>query len=332
VAGRALAFSDPELIRLATAEFVPVTGDDWYQRRRDDAEGRFFRGVADQGPRKGEGGSTRQGIYCFTAGGKLLAYKNSTDARVMRETLRQGLARWKGLPAAERKPAAVEVPELTRVDPRYTRTLPAGGLVVKSYTRILDRDGKGALVKGSCDRAGGDRAARDHLWLTREDWQSLVPADPRKGDRFPMPPRLARRLLRFHLLDNTRGEPPSWGDDEVRAQSLTWAVEAVTPAEVRLSLRGTALLATAADPAKARRGFDAALLGHLHYDRSRKVITRLDLLAAGDHWGEGTFTRGARPGRRPLGVAFELSPGKEPADRVPPQAARAIDEYWGAAR
>jgi hypothetical protein len=332
VAGRALAFSDPELIRLATAEFVPVTGDDWYQRRREDAEGAFFRAVANQGPRKGEGGSTRQGIYCFTAGGKLLSYKNASDARVMLEALRQGLARWKALPAAEREPGAVKVPPLTRTDSRYTRTLPAGGLVVKSYTRILDRDDKGALCKGSCASPGGDRAARDHLWLTREDWQSLVPADPRKGDRFPMPPRLANRLLRFHLLDNTRGEPSSWRPEEVREQSLTWAVEAVTPAEVRLTLRGTALLATAADPAKARRGFDAALLGHLHYDRSRKVITRLDLLAVGDHWGAGPFTGGARPGRKPLGIAFELSPGKEPADRVPPQAAREIDAYWGRGR
>ena len=48
-----LAFSDPEIIKLATEDFVPVTGDDWYQRRRQDAEGEFFRKVADQGPRKG---------------------------------------------------------------------------------------------------------------------------------------------------------------------------------------------------------------------------------------------------------------------------------------
>ena len=40
-----------------------------YQRRRQDAEGEFFRKVADQGPRKGKGGATRQGIYCFTASG-----------------------------------------------------------------------------------------------------------------------------------------------------------------------------------------------------------------------------------------------------------------------
>ena len=44
---------------MATEEYVAVTGDDWYERRRDDTQGKFFRSVADQGPRKGEGGSTR---------------------------------------------------------------------------------------------------------------------------------------------------------------------------------------------------------------------------------------------------------------------------------
>ena len=66
-----LAFADPEIVRMAREDFVPVAADDWYERRRNDAEGDFFRRVADQGPRKGEGGSTRQGIYCLTADGKL---------------------------------------------------------------------------------------------------------------------------------------------------------------------------------------------------------------------------------------------------------------------
>ena len=56
---------------MAQEQFVPVTADDWYQRRRQDAEGKFFRQVADQGPRKGQGGSTRQGIYVLTADGEL---------------------------------------------------------------------------------------------------------------------------------------------------------------------------------------------------------------------------------------------------------------------
>ncbi len=178
MAGRALAFDD-EGLRKLLGEFVPVAGDDWYQRRREDDEGTFFRKVADQGPRKGAGGSTRQGIYCLTASGKLLAYKNAgQDPAVMRDTLAQGLRRWNALPADERRPGAVAVPGAPKVDGRFARTPPEGGLVLRSFTRILDR-GKAGLTRGSCEVRGGERAARDLVWLTRAEAQALVP--PTRG-------------------------------------------------------------------------------------------------------------------------------------------------------
>jgi hypothetical protein len=307
-----------------------VAGDDWYQRRRQDAEGAFFRKVADQGPRKGRGGSTRQGIYCLTAAGKLLAYRNARDPKVMRETLELGLKRFKALPADERRPGAVKVPPQGRVDARYARTPPAGGLILRGYTRILDRDDSKKLVKGTCAFTGGDRAARDHVWLTRGEWQSLVPAEPRKGQTAPMPAAITRRLVRFHLFDNTRGEPSYWRADEVRQSELTWAVTAVSGREVTMDLAGSALLSTEADTSKAKRGYDAALRGLLRYDREKKVITRLDLLALGEHWGRSTYTPGDRPGRKPLGIAFELVPGTSPAERIPPQAARRVSGYFAA--
>src|SRR3954453_13844231 len=126
---------------MATEDYVPVAADDWYQRRRGDAEGEFFRAVADQGPRKGENNSTRQGIYCLTADGKLLAYKNAGQAPdVMRETLRQGLSAWQKLPAERPRAGAVSVKDPDKTAPLYARTPPPGGLIVNVSTRILDRD------------------------------------------------------------------------------------------------------------------------------------------------------------------------------------------------
>jgi hypothetical protein len=314
---------------MATEDYVPVAADDWYQRRRDDAEGKFFRAVAGQGPRKGEGGSTRQGIYCFTADGKLLTYKNAGQLPdVMRDTLRQGLREWNKLPAERRTPGTVKVEDFENDDARYTRTPPPGGLIVNVYTRILDHE-QGELCRGTCPTRGGDQAARDHLWLTEAEWKSLVPANPSKGDRLPLPAAVAERILRFHLTDNTRGEPPMWQRDEIRSQEMTLTVEEATPAAVRLRLDGSALLATHEDAAKASRGFDVRLLGYIGYDRVKQAIDRFDVVAVGDHWGEGTYTRRARPGRMPLGVAFELASGKSGADLVPPQAARHIDGYFG---
>jgi hypothetical protein len=332
VAGRALAFSDPEILRLAREEYVPVACDDWYQRRREDDEGRFFRSVADQGPQRGAGGATRQGIYCLTASGKLLAFKNAQDANVMREALRQGLEKWRRLPASERRPGAYKYPDLEQPDARYVRTPPPGGLVVSVYTRILDHDEKDRLCRGTCSFTGGDQAARDHLWLTKAEWQGLLPAGAKKGDRFPMPRPLADRLLRYHLVDNTRGEPDFWRPEDVRKAELTWTVEEATPASLRLRLDGSAVLATDADPDRARRGYDVRLLGYLHFDREKGVVDRFDLLAVGDHWGVSTFTPGARPGRKPLGVAMELRRGNDPADLLPPQGARELRAYLGTQR
>ncbi len=60
--------------------------------------------------------------------------------------------------------------------------------------------------------------------------------------------------MRYHFLDNTRSEPPYRGPKVVRKHSLTWTVESVTPAGVRMKLVGSALLATACKA--AARHFD----------------------------------------------------------------------------
>jgi len=318
---------------MANRDYVPVTGDDWYERRRQDPEGEFFRKVADQGPRHGRGGSTRQGIYCLTADGKLLIYKNAgQNPEVMRETLKRGLVEWQKLPIERRRPGAVEVDEPGRVDERFQRQLPEGGLVINVYTRILDRLQDGGMCRGKCKAEGGEFAARDHLWLTAAEWQALIPASPKVGDQSSAPPRVAQRIVRFHLVDNTRGEPPFWKPHEDRSHELTLKVEEVTPQRIVLRLQGSALLSTDDDPAKSSRGFDVRLLGYIGYDRAKRALDRFDLVAVGDHWGNGPHTRLARPGRSPLGVAFELARGDSAAERVPPQAARDIRAYLGTNR
>jgi hypothetical protein len=326
VAGRESVFAHPEIIRLATAEYVAVAADDWYQRRRGDAEGEFFRQVANQGPRKGAGGATRQGVYCLTASGKLLTYRNHHDPDVMLSELRKGLAAWKGLPETERKPGAVEVPpqRASDLDKTYHRAPPPGALIVNVYTRALERDAEGKYIICSGGKTGyeGFGTALDHLWVTAEECRRLVAQATNEGKTFPLPDTLARRMVRFHLVDNTRGEPDYWPNC---SWDLVCRVLETDP--LRLELQGSALLTTDADPAAARRGYDVAILGKLTYDQARQTFTRFDIVALGDHWGEGTYTRRARPGKTPLGVAFELGDPANPRDRIPPQAARNASQY-----
>jgi hypothetical protein len=100
----------------------------------------------------------------------------------------------------------------------------------------------------------------------------------------------------------------------------------VTPNLV-MSLTGHVLLATDADPARAERGYDVRLAGLLTADGRRTQLWRFDLIAVGDHWGDGDYNRGARPGRTPFGIAIGLTGGGTQADQVPPGGARTLQEY-----
>jgi hypothetical protein len=322
------AFADPDIIRMAQEKFVPVAADDWYQRRRQDKEGEFFRAVATSLGKKGEGGATRQGIYCFAADGTPLAYKNAgQNAEVMKQVLRDALAKFEKLPEAKRKAGAVKIEDHGRLDPTYSRTPPAGGLILKTHARILDLKDD-AYCKGTCKVTGGDRASRDHVWLTAEEVQSLAPAKSEVGFTYPLPDKIAERITRFHLLDNTRGEPQMWSKQEVRTKKLTLSVVSATADAVELRLEGEAVMATDANLDLADRGYEARLLGQLRYLPEKKTFDRFDLTAVGSHWGESRFTRGARSGKTLLGVSFELA-GDKPGDKVPPQGIRERDDYFG---
>jgi hypothetical protein len=322
------AFADPDIIEMARKDFVAVAADDWYQRRRQDKEGEFFRTVADALGKKGAGGSTRQGIYCFAADGTPLAYKNAgQDAEVMKQVLREALSKFDRLPESKRKAGAVKVEEHGRPDARFTRTPPEGGLIAKVFTRILDQK-DGEYCKGTCKTTGGDKAARDHLWITADEVKSLVPARAEVGYRYALPEKIADRVVRFHLVDNTRGEPPMWSKQQVREQRFTLTVTAATADAIELRMEGVAVMATDADLDRADRGYEARLLGNLRYVPARKTFDRFDVTAVGDHWGESGLTRGARAGKTLLGVSFELA-GDNPGDRVPPQGIRDRDGYYG---
>jgi hypothetical protein len=304
-------------------DFVPAAGDDWYRRRQEDSTGKFFRSVADQGPRKGEGGGTRQGLYLLTASGKLLAYRNTFDPQGVKDLIARGLKAWKALGDDERRPRGFS--ETRQDDPRYFREPPKGGIVLRVHARELDALESGGFCKATGRPPRQDLASLDHVWLRAEEWKEIVSGTKAAGETSPLPEAVALRLARFHLLDNTRGEPNLWQRSEVKRCDVRLRVEKSTQSALVLWLEGEAHLETA----KGERGYKPKLRGVIEYDRAQDRLRRFDVAAAGDHWGEGTYTRGARSGPAPFGVAFQLAGGKDPADRIPPQAARDIGGYYG---
>jgi hypothetical protein len=271
------------VLKLLATRFVPVAVDQHIHRTLKDAEGALFARVLKQAGR-GLGG-TSQGNYLFSPDGTLLAFANTADAAHVRRLMETALRKFDpaAAPAAEAGPKAA----LPQFEP------PAGGLVLDVTSKVL-----GGYDKGG-NRAMRDAVGRDHLWLRKDEAEALA--------RGELPQTVQQRIARFHLIDNTRGEPPLWRPDEVKRLELTLKAG-------RLS--GSVHLETKAGD----RGYQADLLGVIEVQGGR--VTRFDLVAKGAFWGEGTFTRGAPPGRFPFAVAFTLCPGTSAADRVLPGAAR----------
>jgi hypothetical protein len=315
VTGRALVFSHDEVVRILKSSFVPYAGDQWYLHRQEDAAGKFFWKVVDQSHRRhAPRDESRQGVYAATGDGQILAsdhYRPSGEAMVA--LLRSALSKWEGLPKTRQ--ATVEA---APQDTAFVREPPAGGLILNVYTRIpLPPPAEKAWTPNQA-------TGRDHMWVTAEESRSLLPARWEKGQTYPVPKAVAERLIRFHLVDNVRGEPNMWEPHEITVQSLILTVD--DPASGRLGLSGTARMTAAGG-----RGYDARLQGVLVVDQKQNAFTKADILAWGEAYGEGNYTGGAPKGKFPLVIAFSLA-GNSPADHVPPQGSRWLPGYLGTGR
>lgn len=289
---RESTFAQPEIVALLKTRLVPVAIDQAYQRRQQDTEGDFYRKLTSQSPRN-DPNSTTQGFYIATAGGDLLLYNNNRDPEKVLRLIKQKLREFQSRPAASVEVAPIEA---AKTDPRYNVEPPEGGLVIRVHAKILDG------YEPTADRWRSifqNAISRDNLWVSRSEHLALI--------RGEVPTSLQQRVARFHLVDNTRGEPPMWKPSEIRGVSMTLADG---------DLAGTAEMVTDL----GNRGYKAQLKGKIEVKDGR--VVRFDMVCLGQFWGEGTYTRGAPQGKFPLAVTFTLADGTDIADRVPPQGSR----------
>jgi len=294
VLDRASTFADPEIVAMLKTSFVPLAIDQAYQRRQKDAEGDFYRKIAGQGPRKTENfQGTTQGFYIATADGKMLLYNNNRDPQKVRRLMKEKLAAFQSSGLREQRVTMIEAGKL---DPRFNVEPPEGGLVVRVRAKVLDGYEE---ASDHWRQLFQDAMSRDNLWLSKNEHDSLV--------RGEIPISVQKRIAMYHLVDNTRGEPPMWREEEIRHIDLKLKDGRLT---------GTVRLATD----DRQRGYEAELQGVVE-TKNGKVV-RFDAVVLGEFWGEGTFTRGAPKGKFPLGISFTLADGSDIADKVPPQGSR----------
>jgi hypothetical protein len=311
VAGRAQAFSDPRVIRLAAEAFIPVAENSSSLERQQDDKGAFFRHVAEQGHYGGRTypTATRQGSYAFTAEGQFLASVNTREAVGMEGMLRTALDRWR---AGYRLggPSPVQIAATDVEDGGY----PEGGLVLE----VAADDWRKVAWN------------LDYAWITRDEARTLVPERRAVGARRAAPRAVIRRLARFHLRDFVRGEPFAWPEAAIRHAELVTEIAAVGGDTIGLVLRGRVHLEYEAgwvrpEDGEERRypsGYDCTLYGEATWDDARRAFVAFDLAAAGPRWGASQYNnREDDLGPAPLGIAFALA-GDAPSDHTPPHCLR----------
>ncbi len=277
-------FKDDSVIKALREEFVPLAIDQHVHRRLENAEGALFARVLKQAGR-GLGGRS-QGVYIFDASEKLLAFSNTADAEQVKRLMAKALTSFdpdvKG-PASESAPFKATTP-------------PKGTTIVTVTSKVL---GGYEDVKGRRTEIHAASLGRDHLWIRKDEAVALAEGD--------LPNSLIMRLVRYHLVDNTRGEPPFWRSRDVRVADITLTDGRLSG---RVELRSE----------DGSRAFVADVLGHIKADGTQ--LTLFDMVASGRFQGEGRFTRGAPPGKYPFAVAFRLTRSSSAADLVIPGAAR----------
>ncbi len=274
-------------------DFVPVAIDQWYQRRQKDAEGDFYRKIAGQGPRS-DFNATTQGRYICTPDGTLLGYNNNRGPEKIRKLMQEALEKF--------DPASVDGVESIKADKlEFDVTPPADGLILRVHSKVLDGYEKPKL---DWEMAFQSAIGRDNCWLTSSEKAELAQCIESDGE---VPAKLAKRIARYHLIDNTRGEPPRWSENEIKSIELK-IKDGIVRGQVHL------------ETADGKRGYRAEFLGKA--EASGNEVSRFDLVAKGDFWGEGQYTGGAPKGKFPLAVAFRIGDGSDPADKILPHGAK----------
>lgn len=270
----------------------------------------------------------------MTASGRLLSGSvKYGDRKGLAQALQDVLTAYKKLPEDERRPKAVD----GEVKPQPAP--PEGGLVLTIYDRPLGRDKAGRYRLPEGDDFGGFRTHAPHgqrssLWLKEDEWKSLIPENPRKGQSHTVADRLAKRIWLYGLVPQTLWVvEENWKPDSVRQSEMKLTVEDVSDQIVRMRLHGSVRLTAPGVlnewPNRKfiknlENRYDARLEGAITFDRAKKKIVRWDAVTLGDYsgrWFAGNkgWKEATRTEPLPLAFAFELDAG---AYALPPERRR----------
>jgi hypothetical protein len=296
------------------AKFVPAA-DEVYRMQNlqtgTDPECWLFQKFAELGHYRTPG-TTRQGTYCATPSGILLASINSNDPKRIADMMQRALAKWQTLKREERllpDDPKKQLPNIKRPERYY----PEDGLVLRVTSRDLPRD----LPKAKSPKANRWVNAwnEDFAWFTKGEARQFLAKKPEVGQKQDVPKAVIQRIACAHLVDNVRGQTAPFEESQVKKAWLTAEVTAIDGTAVTLRLEGESLTG---EQGKNKHGLDVRLLGKASYDLAKERFVAFELVAVGSRWG-ATQLNGRKNDQdtAPIGFLFTLA-GDGGCERVAP--------------
>jgi len=287
VVDRASAFDDREVVELLKTRYVPVAPSLTELIKSKDPAGDFFRKVVGQ---RAEPKHTKQGYYIASPDGTLVVgwmYPRPDDG-TMKKNLAEALKTY-------RPPKQIDRIDASKVDRQCNPVPPDGAAVIEVCSKVLDAKwGPSPAKRVDMIR---DAVGRDRLWILRAEREALL--------RGELADSLLERVIRFHLVDNTRGVPRRWKQEEMKAVELKLA---------KGTLQGRVQL----------DGFDVQLYGRI--EAKGGALSRFDVVARGVHDPKKTEVGEVPLAPYTVAIAFALSESGEPA-RVPPLFSWDLPDY-----
>lgn len=236
-----------------------------------------------------------QGMYIFGADGTPYGFCNDHDPADIEQLMDLALKRFKAAP-----PKPVVITEAEKNAP-WSVTPPPTAQVLQVFARIPSPPKDASLLN--------EGVGRDFCWIYDNELREVAELAA-GGTEFTMPATIARRIARFHLVDDVRGTPNMWDSSEIKQLSLS----AMPVGAGQLTISGKFVLRTRS----GRRSYSGKLDGTIRFDPETGAWNRVRLLADGVASGAGTYTpnQPKKPYRLLVGVLDTTLPE---ARIVPPE-------------
>lgn len=278
--------------------------------RREQHRGRpdfeFFHKYGMQAPKEvwNEPG-TKQGIYMMGPNSEYLAGMFATSsAEEVEALLKQAIAKWKTL-AKEKGYAQKEIPYVTTGCP--FPNIAESAMPIKVNMRDLPRDG--ARVGERYEDANRSREIWPdfHRWAWNENWigyskdqaKAFVPSGAAEE---PVPQEMLIRLAREVLVDNVRGQAPTWQESQIKQARLTKQLVSRSGDQMTIHYKGLARM----DAGNA--AMNLTLAGQGVWDAKAEQFVSFSLAAKGTRSGAWPFnSRDNDRGEAPIGFSLELT-------------------------